>query len=182
MLDQLISTGEWAIDIGANVGQYTKRLSDLVGQRGRVLAVEPVPETFALLTANAMLFEHRNVTLLSLAASETTGLVGMQIPNFETGLKNYYQATITSLESEFQVMTLALDSLALTHSVGLIKIDAEGHERAVIRGLAQLIARDHPTLIVETSSPDVVTQLADLGYAGERLPGSPNLLFRGSKK
>lgn len=51
LLDSMISAGDWVMDIGANVGHYTKRLSDLVGPRGRVIAVEPVPDTFALLAA-----------------------------------------------------------------------------------------------------------------------------------
>ena len=82
VLDQLISSGDWVIDIGANVGHYTKRFSDLVGPQGRVIAVEPVPDTFALLAANVLLFQYRNVTLLNLAASDQTTVVGIQIPDF----------------------------------------------------------------------------------------------------
>jgi predicted methyltransferase len=76
ILDQLISAGDWVIDIGANVGHYTKRFSDLVGPQGRVIAVEPVPDTFALLAANVLLFQYRNVTLLNLAASDQTTVDG----------------------------------------------------------------------------------------------------------
>jgi len=178
ILDQLVAAGDWVIDIGANVGHYTKRLSDLVGPRGRVIAVEPVSDTFALLVANAAAFRYRNVTLLNLAASDKTTVVGIQIPDFETGLKNFYQAAITTQESALQVMTVALDSLALVHRIGLIKIDAEGHDPVVLQGVERLLARDHPTLILETSSSTAVEKLEGLGYRSERLRGSPNLLFR----
>jgi FkbM family methyltransferase len=179
VLDQLISAGDWVIDIGANVGHYTKRFSDLVGPQGRVIAVEPVPDTFALLAANVLLFQYRNVTLLNLAASDQTTVVGIQIPDFETGLKNYYQATtVTTQESELQVMTVALDSLVLIHRIRLIKIDAEGHDPVVLQGIEWVLARDHPTLIVETSSPIAVEKLASLGYSSEKLLGSSNTLFR----
>jgi len=178
ILDQLIAAGDWVIDIGANVGHYTKRFSDLVGPRGRVIAVEPVPDTFVLLAANVSAFRYRNVTLLNLAASDRTAVVGIQIPDFETGLKNYYQAAITTQESKIQVLTIALDSLALVHRIGLIKIDAEGHDPVVLQGVERLLSRDHPTLIVETSSPAVVEKLEKLGYRSERLRGSPNMLFR----
>ena len=33
LLPELISPGDWVIDIGANVGHYTKRLSELVGKK-----------------------------------------------------------------------------------------------------------------------------------------------------
>ncbi len=43
LLPQLIGAGDWALDIGANVGHYTKRLSELLGGSGRVIAFEPIP-------------------------------------------------------------------------------------------------------------------------------------------
>ena len=156
LLGQLIAPGDWVIDVGANVGEYTKRLSDLVGAAGRVIAFEPVPDTFALLAANVVLFEHRNVTLLNLAASDQTTMVGMQVPTFDTGLKDYYDASITVDAPDLQVMTVALDALALVHRVSVIKVDAEGHDPVVLRGAEGLLARDHPALIVETTSPDAI--------------------------
>ena len=37
-LQELVRTGDWVLDVGANVGQYTLRLSELVGKEGRVIA------------------------------------------------------------------------------------------------------------------------------------------------
>jgi FkbM family methyltransferase len=178
ILDQFVSAGDWVIDIGASVGHYTRKLSELVGPGGRVIAVEPVPDTFSILAANIALFPYSNVTLLNLAASDQTTTVGIQIPEAETGLKNYYRAEITPQEAELQVMTVAIDSLALEHRIGLVKIDAEGHDPVVLEGMERLLSRDHPTLIVETSSTDVVKRLEGLGYDSMKLPGSPNTLFR----
>ena len=176
ILDRLVTAGDWAIDIGANVGHYTKKLSDLVGPRGRVIAIEPVPDTFGLLVCNVLLFRNRNVTVLNLAASDQTSVAGMRIPKFD-GLKNYYRAALTAHGSALQVMTIALDSLALHHRIRLIKIDAEGHDPIVLRGLERLITRDHPTLIIEESPSLMVERLAGMGYDSEKLPGSPNMLF-----
>jgi hypothetical protein len=63
MLEQIVSPGDWVIDVGANVGQYTLRLSELVKASGRVFAFEPIPQTFELLAANCLLAPYRNVTL-----------------------------------------------------------------------------------------------------------------------
>lgn len=181
ILHELIGPGDWVVDIGANVGHYTKKLSDLVGQSGRVIAFEPVPETFALLAANVALFSHRNVTLLNLAASDQTAVAGIRIPDFrETGLKNYYEASLTAQAAELQVLTAAVDSLAINQRVRLVKIDAEGHDPIVLRGLARLLERDRPTLIVETENKDVVDNLASLGYQTRKLPDSHNTIFRWS--
>ena len=37
ILDQFVEPGDWVLDIGANVGHYTARLSGLVGPEGRVI-------------------------------------------------------------------------------------------------------------------------------------------------
>lgn len=153
-------------------------MSDLVGHHGRVIAIEPVPDTFTLLAANVALFQYSNVTLLNVAASDRTVMVAISIPAFPTGLKNYNRAAITAGDSGRQAMTVALDSLSLTHRISLAKIDAEGPDPAVLVGMERILARDHPTLIVETSSPSAVQTLTQLGYRGERLPGSSNELYR----
>ena len=177
-VDSVVGAGDWVIDVGANVGHYAKRFSDLVGAEGRVIAIEPVPETFALLAANVALFPLRNVTLLNVAASNQATVLGIRIPNFETGLANYYQASVTSGQSSLQVMTLALDSLAVPHPIKLVKVDAEGHDPLVLQGIDGILRRDHPGLIVETTSAVALEHLEALGYKSEKLPGSPNTVCR----
>lgn len=176
LLDTLIARGDWVLDIGANVGHYTMRMAELVGPDGRVIAIEPVPDTFSLLAANVRLFAHRNVTLLNVAASDRTAVVGMTIPDFPEGLANYYQARVVSDAAALATLTMAVDALELPHRVALAKIDVEGHESAVLAGMRSLIARDRPALIVETSSRDVLRWLGHMGYSLQRLPGSSNVL------
>jgi FkbM family methyltransferase len=178
LLGSLLSCGDWAIDVGANIGHYTKRMSDLVGERGRVLAFEPVADTFSLLAANAQSYKHQNVTLLNVAASDRTEVTGISIPRFENGLLNYYEATITSSNNGLQVLTVSIDSLSLRRSVRLVKIDAEGHELTVLRGMTQLLSRDKPVLIVEVSSGEVHSFLESMGYLRETLPNSPNHIYQ----
>jgi hypothetical protein len=84
-LDDVVSPGDWVIDVGANIGHYTMRLSQLVQSGGRVFAFEPIPLTFELLAANCALSPYRNVTLLNLAASDTARLATMEVPEWERG-------------------------------------------------------------------------------------------------
>lgn len=178
-LAEWIHPGDWVLDIGANVGHYTKRLSELAGPGGRAIAFEPTPATFALLAANTQLFAHPNVTLINAAVSDQTDLVGISIPHFDSGLPNYYEAHLTpSSGTGLSVLTLSIDSLRLPHRIALVKIDAEDHEATVLSGMQELIRRDHPVLIVETGDSQVVDGLTAAGYAAEKAPGSPNFLFR----
>ena len=180
LLDSFIRPGNWVIDIGANVGHYTKRFSELTGPSGRVVAFEPVPETFTLLAANLKQAKCSNVTLINAAASDKSESVGMDIPSFKSGLKNFYEAHIIANQDArgLNVLALGIDSLAIPHKISLVKIDAEGYELPVLAGMAGLLVRDHPLLIVETANEETVGFIGTFGYQGERLQGSPNMLFR----
>lgn len=178
LLDTLISPGDWIIDVGANVGHYTVRFSRLVGDQGRVVAFEPVPETFELLASNVALLPAKNVTLVNAAASDAAGIAGMTIPVSAVGLDDNYLAQLGAAGSGLRVLCVTIDGLALPHPVRLVKIDAEGHELPVLKGMAGLLRRDSPVIIVEDNSPELAMFLAGFGYADEKLPGSSNRLFR----
>src|SRR5262245_46402626 len=175
LLDSLIQEGDWVIDIGANVGHYTAKLSRLVGISGRVLAFEPVPNTFRLLAANSRLFPHENVTLLNAAASRRSALAGITVP---AGPEGQYLAHLNEDESGLYILCLSLDSLQLPQRVSLVKIDAEGHELEILMGMQELLHRDKPTIIVELGKREPIEFLVALGYAMQQLPGSPNGVFR----
>jgi FkbM family methyltransferase len=178
LLHTFIQAGDWVLDIGANVGHYTRKMSELVGPTGRVIAFEPVPDTFALLAANTRLFPYANVSLLNIAASDRAAAVGIQIPRFFEGLQNYYQAHLSSEAKGLTTITIPVDAIPLPAIVRLVKIDVEGHELAVLHGMRKLLERDRPILIVETSAQETVDLLHESDYATERLPGSSNLVCR----
>ena len=177
MLGEWVSDGDWVLDIGANIGHYSCKLSEIVGIQGRVIAFEPVPETFGLLSSNVLQFSLQNVSLLNLAASDFTEIVGMHIPKFNTGLDNYYMAHLTSEVSDRRILCASVDALDLPHRISLAKIDAEGHELQVLKGMKKLLERDRPTLIVEDNSPDVVGFLSEFGYRSRTIESSSNRIF-----
>jgi len=178
-LPELIAPGDWVIDVGANIGQYTKRMSDLAGPDGRVLAFEPVPATFSLLAANVSQFAHANVTLFNAAVSSRVEVLGMALPRFDTGLTNYYMAhLVNAAQAELKVLTMPLDALPIEHRVSLIKIDAEGHEAVVLQGMRALLERSRPAMIIETGSAELVATIEGWGYRVERAAKSSNVLCR----
>jgi len=179
MLSTVVAPGDWVVDVGANVGFYTKRLAELVGPEGRVLAFEPVPESFMLLTSNLETCRLTNVTLFNAAVSETTGVMGMSIPEYsDIRERNYYQAHLTApADSELRILTISLDSIQIPTRVRLIKIDAEGHEYSVLKGMQKILLRDRPILIVEAPHIETRELVESLGYVGTTMPDSPNVVF-----
>lgn len=179
LLSSMIKNGDWVIDVGANIGHYTLQLSRLVNVDGRVIAFEPVPETFELLTSNSSLATFQNITLVNAAVSSSARLSGIKIPKFtDTGLEDCYEAELTAENSGLQVLCLSLDSLNIPNTVRLVKIDVEGHELAALQGMRNLLQRDRPLLIVENNDAEVPKFLTALGYRSERIDSSSNLVFR----
>lgn len=178
LIGEFVSRGDWVLDIGANIGHYTSLFSEAVGPMGRVIAFEPIPDTFALLAANSRLFAHRNVTLLNVALSDGSHVASMTTPRWASGIDNLYASRIDGNAVGQCVFCCSVDGLRLPERISLAKIDVEGHELAVLRGMRQLVERDRPVLIVEASSPEIVSWTERMGYCHERLPYSPNMLFR----
>jgi FkbM family methyltransferase len=160
----LLRPGMAAIDVGANIGTYTKLLAELVGDSGAVVSIEPVPETFAILAGNVRALRLGNVQLMQAAASSGEGQATMSIPAYAHGGENFYEAAIVGERRsssrtghDVLVPTMPLDAIAVrrTH-VHFIKCDVEGHEAACIAGAASLISRDAPAWLIEISEdPDV---------------------------
>jgi len=162
-LSQWLRSGDFVLDIGANVGHYTARMSELVGPAGRVIAIEPVPETFAALAANARRFRFDNVTLVNMAAVDTPGVCGLSVPNWPDGTPNGYLARIDPSGS-IGCLAVRVDALELPAPVRLVKIDAEGHEPQVLAGMHGLLLRDAPIVILEHNI-EGEKLLESLGYA-----------------
>jgi FkbM family methyltransferase len=169
--------GDWAVDVGANVGHYTCHMARCVTPAGRVLAFEPVPPSFGLLAANVRAAALTNVSLFNIALSSSAGTHSMSVPTYDdSALPNYYQARIAS-RGEYEVLCLPLDAIPIPGRVRLVKIDTEGHDLEVLRGMRALLENQRPTLIVEASLTGAIAEwLTARGYSLRKHPGSPNLV------
>lgn len=172
-----------SIDVGGNVGEYAYWLSL---HSGRVYVYEPNPVCLALIDR----IRRANMTLRPLALSDREGVATLVFQHGNTGIGSIAAGnpvTRRGGESGFgtvQARTVRLDD-DLDEPIGLIKIDVEGHEAAVLAGAGRLLARDRPRLMIEVENRHtadahrrVQDQLQPLGYrrfylAGGRLVGLP---------
>jgi FkbM family methyltransferase len=164
MVKQCIKPTSDVIDIGANVGLYTKFLSESVGPEGKVLSFEPIPETYNYLKNNIQKLNLHNVVALQVAISDHKGKAIMQVPRFNDNRLNFYEAAITDKPNDaiihFEVETNTLDNFCIQYNLKplLIKCDVEGHEWLVFKGSNDTITRYKPILLVEInqdlSNPD----------------------------
>jgi FkbM family methyltransferase len=144
-----VTPGMTVMDIGANLGYYTVLLGNAVGPSGHVIAIEPVPQTAALLKKTIALNGMEGwVRLITAAAvGPQTSAVEMYVPENEP--KN--AAIIgTPIEGAIQVPAVSVDELTRGLSrLDLVKIDAEGAEMLIIDGMRETIKRLRPNLLLE---------------------------------
>jgi FkbM family methyltransferase len=145
----ILQPGDTVVDIGANVGFLTRAFSTHVGPNGRVFAFEPDPATFACLSRNTERFTQ--VTALQLALSDQTGrriLHLHPVSGMSNSLVNQWEGANT-----VEVRTSTFDGWAREVDVGsikLVKIDVEGAELLVLRGMCDALrALNSPHIILE---------------------------------
>lgn len=177
---RLVKTGDRVVDVGANVGLYTVTLSRLVGNSGKVYSYEPVPDTYNTLTSVVKKLSLRNVETRGCALSDSVGQGSMEVPLYEEGGENLYQARLVSVNATrhrtCSVEMCTLDSLigtTDTDRIDFMKIDVEGHELQVLQGGRRMLEQFRPSLLIEVSgNPDerkssafaLFEELSKLGY------------------
>ena len=178
-LPQLVKKGDTVIDIGANLGYYTCPLADLVGEEGRVYAVEPVPVIFSVLKRNVG--KRRNVELLNYALGEECRTIEMANDSvasagyFGTGRNFVSEGELSKDAVRFTAqMQRGSELFGAMEQIDFIKCDIEGYERVVLPELRPLIEKFHPTVLVETdgeSRQQMIKMFTELGYSAYMLVG-----------
>ena len=144
-----LKPGDVVLDIGANVGVMALLAASVVGDSGRVIAVEPNPDNVQLLYRGIVLNQFTNVEVLPLAASDRCAVSALSGRRSNTEI-----ATVDTSDQQMDerrlVQSVVLDDVLSTMPrLDLIKLDIEGHEPAALRGLGRLVTTFHPTLVSE---------------------------------
>ena len=144
-LEQHVRAGMRVLDIGANLGLYTLLLSRLVGETGSVISLEPDPDLFEALRANCQSNGARNVELHNLAAGSRPGRMTLSRSLANAGDNRLTPRRGPGLTRMVDVQVATVDELAAGHPVHFIKMDVQGWEGEVFRGM-QRVLDENPDL------------------------------------
>jgi len=140
--------GAVAVDVGANIGYFTCLAARAVGPRGVVHAIEPAPENVEALKRNVRLNGFRNVVIHAAAAADVADVRTLRLTT-EVTHHGLYDHPDSRTVGEVRVPTAPLDALVEVPAK-LIKVDVEGAEVEVLRGMKGLLGRSPgATVIVE---------------------------------
>lgn len=161
-------SGDTVIDIGAYVGMFTVKASEMVGDTGEIIAIEPCPESFRILKENCA--RCRNVRLIKVAIMNRMGIDKLYYSR--SGAAN---SLVTQWGKYVEVETMTLDQLVKRlklSRVDFIKIDAEGAGLEILQGATEtlekgtrlVIAAYHDAKDGKREIDGVVKFLKDIGY------------------
>jgi FkbM family methyltransferase len=147
--DEAVRPGDVVVDIGANAGYYSIRAAELVGPTGRVYAIEPSPINLPFLRRNVAGLPH--VTVLPYAASDSVGTATFHLTT-DTVNDGFEVGPYAAATHQVRVDTRPVD-LLIRPPVHMIKVDVQGAELAVLRGMRELIAGSPDLKLIIEWSP-----------------------------
>ncbi len=170
---ELVPAGGVVWDVGANVGFYTLIAARLVGEAGRVVAFEPLPENQRAIRRNVALNDLANVELVAVALSDAEGEAELQLHGDPTWAKLDTHADTSfkrdsAVAGSVRVSVTTLDAqLQRLPAPALVKMDIEGAEVAALRGAGRLLGEVRPAIVCELHGTNaaVVDALEAHGYA-----------------
>jgi FkbM family methyltransferase len=148
-----VSPGDTVYDIGANIGYVSLLLARQVGPSGSVFAFEPIPRNLATLRENIGNNSFSNIHVLDAAASDANGTTEIRMAgNLSMASLVWHRNDV--LAEKISVKTVVIDELVHAGELPaprFVKIDVEGAEGLVVRGMQRTIAAARPVVFLECS-------------------------------
>ncbi len=179
-----VCRGMSVLDVGANIGYFTTMFAGLVGDGGRVIALEPVNDSYLKLTSAVHLNQQEAcVELHNVAASSSEGMcqLSYDVDSLNMGGVSMRPTDSKALHMITQTArTRRIDDIVGGRPVHFIKMDIEGAEGLAIGGALETITRFRPVIMMEfneaqllqvsgMSAAALFNQIADLGFIGRKL-------------
>ncbi len=152
-----VSGRRYALDVGAHYGSWTRYLAR---DFDRVMAFEPVAETFACLKLNVEGLD--NVEIRNQAVGQEPGAVSVSVG------KMYTHPGMETVVGGGDTEMVRIDDLELDH-LDFLKIDVEGYELFVLKGAERTLVKHRPTIILEENIRGPLEHAVENGECGKYL-------------
>ena len=140
-LGRLARPGMTVLDVGANLGLYSMFLAQRVGPQGRVVSFEPDPDLFGLLRDNLAANSFANVEVHNLSLGDRPGRMVLSRLTLNSGDNHLGTAAESTFRRPVEVEVTPLDAMMAGLCPDLVKVDVQGWELKVLRGMQSLLGR-----------------------------------------
>ena len=177
----LLKEGMTVIDVGANTGIYALQASLTVGARGRVYAFEPVPHIYERLVEHVRINGSFNILTFPFALADSNGAATFHLGRTSGQGSLFRRETDQTTTVRTQTLDSFLADQGIKH-VDVVKVDVEGAEVHVLRGMRELLSRPHKPMLMFEFCPanlqaagftpaELFEAIVGYGYAGHVIRG-----------
>jgi len=159
-----VKEGMTVVDIGAHWGYYTTLAAELVGKKGKVFAFEPNSHNYSILLKNIEINGYDNVILTQKAVSENAGLTKLFLAPGNSGDHRIYEPGEGRDFVEIEAISLDEFFQNRNDRIDFIKIDTQGAEMVVLKGMEEIIQKNRNLTIITEFWP---MSLRKFGYSPE---------------
>jgi FkbM family methyltransferase len=138
------------VDVGANIGYYALLQAKMLAGRGKVIAVEPVPDAVALLKENIALNGYTNVDVFQTAIGDRNGTARMYVGKWlnRSQLEEVGSISNDLISRAIETPMATLDEfLADKPPPDIIRMDVEGYEYNILKGMERTLGKGLPLRI-----------------------------------
>jgi FkbM family methyltransferase len=189
LVRRIVKPGMVVVDVGANIGIYTRYLAELVGPSGAVYAFEPSPLNFGRLQDNV---RPHNVTAIEAAVAEGSGAAELFLSDKANVDHRMYDSGDGRRRMEVRLVSLD-DYFPAGTRVDFIKVDVQGHEYSVLKGAVRLL-KENPRIVcllefwpfglakAGVRPNDLLQFISDLGFSYKVVGSSADIVERSEDK
>jgi FkbM family methyltransferase len=155
-IQRFLSEGDIVVDVGAHVGYHTCLMSQAVGEKGYVYAFEPASDNMSVLKQNIQINNLTNVELNEVALGDVAGLTSIYLNQEDFGCHSLVGDGNRQLTQEITVARF--DEVVPHKPIALVKIDVEGFELSVLRGMEGHLKQGEVRTILVEYTPYTIVQ------------------------
>ena len=167
---KICKPGMTVLDVGANLGYYSLHAAELVGSSGRVHSFEANPNLYGIIYKNIAINGYLDrITLYNNAIMDKSDKImfnclknylgGSSVATFSKEFLDLYMDEV----EQFEVESIALDEIPdlINSKIDVIKIDAEGSEPLIWKGMQKIIKNNHQIKIIAEFAPASISGMGE---------------------
>lgn len=162
IIEENLKRGNVFLDVGANVGYFSRLASEIVTKSGKVYSFEAEPFNYHALCRNTN--HQKNVIPFHLAVSNEQKLITF-FESSHSSSHSIYKSSRNLNGSQFLVPSMTLDYFWHTYldqaAIHLIKLDVEGAELLVVEGMKKILSENKVEAIIVEFHPKIIKNAGD---------------------
>lgn len=167
-----VNEGDFLIDIGAHGGDTTVPMALAAGATGTVLALEPNPYVYKILDVNAKLNKNKtNIVPAQFAATDKEGTFQFNYSDASfcnggflskiSNQKHHHNYTL-DVQGKNLDKYLRENYSNLLPKLSLIKVDAEGYDKEILKSISSILLEFKPAILLECYKKLTTEERGDL--------------------